>query len=536
MSVSEFPVLIVGAGPTGVMLAIELARRGVEVSVLDKQPACSPESRAIGIHARTLEIFDLVGVAEQVLEAGHRLDGFLVHTRARRTLRIRFAELDSPYPFLITLSQAETQRILDERLGHLGIRIQRGVEVLDVREAEDGVEVRTAGGLVRAGWVVGCDGAHSIVRRRLGLSFEGADYAQDWLMAEARIDWPLARNYFHVFAYVDPPFPVFPMPGGRCRVFVPEVANRARHGLAPDFEEIERLAASRGPAGMKLSDPSLLATFRCYRRSSKVMRSGRILIAGDAAHIHSPAGGQGMNTGLHDAFNLGWKLALVCQGHAPATLLDTYEQERVPVAASVLALTHGLVRIFTLSSPPKRWLRDRLLPAAAAVPGARLRYANRMSQLSHNYRGGPLAPAPSRARPGSLVAGDRLPDVGGLRCRGEAVSIFDLLRSAAHTLFVFPGQRQRSAAAEASVAHFAAWQTLVVTIVIASGTGVADSEVTDPELRAHRRYGALHGRLVLVRPDGYIARTASLGRAQLLESYLRGLVPPSEESDEIRMR
>ena len=524
MSVSEFPAVIVGAGPTGVMLAIELARRGVEVSIIDRRTDRSPESRAIGIHARTLEIFDLLGVAEEVLEAGHRLDGFIVHTRARRSLRVRFAGLDSPYPFLITLSQSETQRILDERLESLGIRIQRGVEALDVREAEDGVEVRTPGGVLRAGWVIGCDGAHSVVRRKLGLSFEGADYAQDWLMAEARVEWPLARDYFHVFAYVDPPFPVFPMPGGRCRVFVPEVANRARQGLAPDFEEIERLAALRGPAGMKLSDPSLLATFRCYRRSSKVMRSGRILIAGDAAHIHSPAGGQGMNTGLHDAFNLGWKLALVCQGRAPMALLDTYEQERAPVAASVTALTHALVRTFTVTSPTKRWLRDRLLPAAAAVPGARLRYADRMSQLSHNYRGGPLAPISGRPGRGGVVAGDRLADVAGLRRGPNAVSLFDLVRSPTHTLLVFAGRDGDLTGAQEAVARFGRWEPLLRTVMI-DGRRVANNGVVgDPDLRAHTRYAALGGRLVLVRPDGYIAGTASLGQPQLLESYLRGLV------------
>jgi hypothetical protein len=242
------------------------------------------------------------------------------------------------------------------------------------------------------------------------------------------------------------------------------------------------------------------------------MRRGRVMIAGDAAHVHSPAGGQGMNTGLHDAFNLGWKLALVAQHRAPEALLDTYSPERAPVAASVLALTHGLVRTFTIASPGKRWLRDRLLPAAGAVPGARRRYVARLSQVSHNYRGGPLAPAAARgwAR-GRLVAGDRAPDVAGL-----GRSIFDLLRGPEHALLVFAG---RSDHAVDAAARFGRWEPFVRTVVV--------GERDDRGLRAHRRYGALHGRLVLVRPDGYVARIAPLTRPEVVEQYLRSITAPA---------
>ena len=521
----DAPVVIVGAGPTGVMLGIELARRGVEVSILDRQPARSPESRAIGIHARTLEVFHRLGLVEQFLDLGHRLDGFTVHTRARRSLRVGFGGVESPYPFMLTLSQAETQRILEEHLEALGVSVQRGVRVLDLRDDGNGVELRTLWfgeereRAVRANWVVGCDGAHSIVRRSLGLPFDGEDYAQDWLMAEVNTDWPMARNHFHVFAHTAPPLPIFPMPGGRWRVFLPEVANRSNERQAPDMAEVERLAADRGPAGMRLTDPSLLATFRCYRRSTKLMRNGRVLIAGDSAHVHSPAGGQGMNTGLHDSFNLGWKLALVAQGQAPPGLLDTYQDERAPIAAEVLALTHRLVRTFTISSPAKRWLRDRLLPAAGALPGAKLRYASRVAQVSHNYRGGPLAPAAARAERRSIAPGDRLPDVPGLRLGETEVSMFDLLRTPVHTLLVFAGRRGDAKVAREAVDRFASREALVRAVTVGGRAGT----VADPELRAHRRYGALSGRLVLVRPDGYIAGMAPLDRPDAFEPYLRRL-------------
>ena len=530
-STDRVPVVIVGAGPTGVLLAIELARRGVEVRVLDKQSARPRESRALGIHARTLEVFHQLGLVEEFLELGHRVDGVVFHTRARRNGQASFAKLDSPYPFLLTLSQEETQRILDQRLETLGVTIDRGVDVVDLDGDAGGAELRVRRPGERrertllADWVVGCDGAHSIVRRRLGVPFDGDDYGQDWLMAEVNIDWSLASDRFHVFAYTPAVLPVFPLSSDRWRVFLPEVPNRScRERQAPDMPEIERLVAERGPAGMKVSDPTLLAAFRCYRRAAKTLRSGRLLIAGDAAHIHSPAGGQGMNTGLHDAFNLGWKLALVAQRRAPAALLDTYQAERVPVAEGVLALTHGLVRTFSMTSPRQRWLRDRVLPSVLAIPAAERRYVTRLAQLSHNYRGGPLTQAAARAGRNHIAPGDRLPSVAGLEFDGKPVSTLDLLGSPAHTLFVLTGETPEHDVVRRCLARFAPSDGLlrVVTITVRGASYQADA-ATDPDLSAHRRYHALHGRLLLVRPDGYLACQAPLTRPDIPERYLHRL-------------
>jgi 2-polyprenyl-6-methoxyphenol hydroxylase-like FAD-dependent oxidoreductase len=512
-------VVVVGAGPTGVMLAIELARRGVQVRVLDKQAWRPRETRAIGIHARTLEVFGQLGVVEEFVELGHRVDGATVHSRARRPAQVRFDRLDSPYPFLLTLGQDQTQRILDERLESLGVQIERDVTVLDLLQDRDAAMVRVQLGgerrerAITAGWVVGCDGAHSIVRRSLGVPFAGDDYAQDWLMAEMRVGWPLRRDHFHVFAYTAAPLPMFPLPSGRWRIFIPQVPGRAAEREAPGVEEVERLVAERGPAGMSLSDPSLLATFRTCRRSTRRLRSGRVLVAGDAAHIHSPAGGQGMNIGLQDAFNLGWKLALVAQGQAPAALLDSYAAERVPIAHGVLAFSHGLVRTFQVSSPRRRWVRDRALPAVMAVPAVQRRYLQRISQLSHNYRNGPLAP-PNAGR--GLAPGDRLPVVCGLVRDAQPCTTLDLLASPLHTLLVLAGDPPGTASARAAIARLNRWDHIVHTIRIDDRGGVGD-----PGSRAHQRYHALAGRLLLVRPDGYIAATAPLTRPEDLENYLR---------------
>ena len=522
------PVVIVGAGPTGVMLAIELARRGVEVRVLDRQSSRPTETRAIGIHARTLEVMHQLGLVEEFLSLGHRVDGVMFHLRGRRRAQVRFGRLSTPYPFLLTLSQEHTQRILDARLESLGVSIERGVDVVDVRQDAGGAGVLITGPggereqVLQAGWVVGCDGVHSIVRRRLGLAFDGDDYGQDWLMAEARTDWPIGSDRFHIFAHSPAVLAMFPLSRSRWRLFLPQVPGRGGERRAPDMEEIERLVAQRGPKGMRVSDPTLFATFRCYLRSTNTVRSGRVLIAGDAAHVHSPAGGQGMNTGLHDAFNLGWKLALVAHGQAAPSLLDTYQAERVPIATSVLALTHGLVRTFSMASPRKRFVRDLVLPIAMSTPVAQRRYTTRLSQLAHNYRRGPLASPEQRMARGRVAPGDRLPAVSGLQRDGKPVCTLDLLRSPAHTLLVLTGPRGDHETARQAIARMEPWASVVHTVVI--GEEPLDPEsVGDPGLRAHRRYDALDGQLLLARPDGYLATRGPLNRPDIPEQYLRRL-------------
>jgi hypothetical protein len=279
---------------------------------------------------------------------------------------------------------------------------------------------------------------------------------------------------------------------------------------------------------MKLRDPTLLQAFRCYRRQTNIMRRGRLLVAGDAAHIHTPAGGQGMNTGLHDACNLGWKLALVADQRSSPTLLDTYQQERLPIAAGVLEFTHDLVRLFTVGSPRKRWARDRLLPIAMSIPTAERRYTRRLSQISHTYRNGPLAPVTPRGVRRSIAAGDRLPSVNGLQRDGKPVSTLDLLASPAHTLLVLRGRRPHDAA-RAAIQRLAQFNGTVRIVAIDGPSGVNNSQaIADPRLDAHHRYRALRGQLLLVRPDGHLACRAPLERPDIPERYLQQLTHRSD--------
>ena len=242
----------------------------------------------------------------------------------------------------------------------------------------------------------------------------------------------------------------------------------------------------------------------------------------------APPAAKAWNTGIQDALNLGWKLALVAQGKSSPELLDSYQAERVPIAEGVLALTHRLVTTFTMASPRKRWLRDHLLPIVMAVPAAERRYINCLGQVSHHYKDSPLSAR--NAPPAPVASGERLPDVAGMELDGTPIRPLDLLRAGAHTLLVMTGRHTDQTSARRAAAWFAQWGDTVHTITInGAGTSSPAGEVADPYLRAHRRYGALNGRLLLVRPDGYLARQAPISQTRVIEAYLEQLTAVSAE-------
>jgi 2-polyprenyl-6-methoxyphenol hydroxylase-like FAD-dependent oxidoreductase len=297
---------------------------------------------------------------------------------------------------MLDIPQNESERLLTEHVARLGIRVEHSTEVAGVRPGPDRVEVvlRRPDGTtesVLAPYVVGCDGAKSTVRSELGMAFEGHPYPQDWLLADVALDWDRTPDEMHaIFNPSGRPAVCLPMAGNRWRVFLPFAGDRDNERRAPDLDEIAGLLAQRVPDRVRISAPTWLSTFRIQRRSASAYRKGRVFLAGDAVHVHSPAGGQGMNTGLLDAQNLAWKLAAVATGRAAAGLLDTYEPERAPVARDVLGLTHDLVRLGTISGRRQRVARAVLLPVASRLPGVPARSARRLSQLYVGYRSSPL--------------------------------------------------------------------------------------------------------------------------------------------------
>ena len=527
------PIVVVGAGPTGAMLGIELARQGADVRVIEKAPMPPAESRAGGIQSRTLELFARLGIVEELLSIGNRIKAINYYSGVRRIARVDFGYLDSPYPFMLHIPQYETQRVLDDCLGRLGVPVERGVELVGLNHDPHGVtlEAARAGGRrqqLSASYVVGCDGAHSVVRHQLNMPFDGQAYEWTWMGGDVRVDWAYPESEVHLFISRAGVLACLPFGGGRWRLITPKVDGRSTEQARPNLEELRSVVAERGPMAMRIDDPTWLGYFQASRRSAAHYRQGRVFLAGDAVHIHSPAAGQGMNTGLGDAANLGWKLGLVATGRAPTSLLDSYELERAPVAKGVIALTHRIMRVFD-STAPFRPLRDRLLPLPSRSRIVQRQVTRRFSQHWVSYRGGPLAPPAtgSFSRAPRVRSGDRAPQVTGLLLGGKDASVFDLISRPEHTVFITDGSpdtgRYRSTSELAPYRETVKWFR-----IRDSRDGYAGpADVTDPDGRFVKRYGIRPGWVCAIRPDGHVGY---IGEASRLRTYLsRCLIPETTQ-------
>lgn len=425
MGEKDVQVLVVGAGPAGLTLASELLAQGVSTRIIDQRDGAVTESRALALHARSLELFDAAGIADRMIAAGQPMRRMHMYVDGTELMKLDFSHNASGFGYGLGIPQRETELILRERIAELGGEVTARTELLAFEQSETGVvaRVRDSGGgvqSIKAEYMVGCDGAHSRVRHGLGLKFEGRPYPERWLMADARADWDASPDESHAFfrsrggAVV-----LLPLPGRLWRVVLPFVGERAPGN--PTLEEIQTLVDQRIPRKLVLSNPIWLTDFSCQLRLADHYRVGRVFLAGDAAHVHTPAGGQGMNVAIQDAFNLAWKLSLVLSGFSPDWLLDTYETERRPVAEGVLKLTDGIVTMARIANPVKRLLRDTIVPFASRLPAIQKRAARRTGQLHVSY-------GRSRLAVGAL-AGDRMPDVqaGGKR-------LYEALRSRKHVL------------------------------------------------------------------------------------------------------
>jgi 2-polyprenyl-6-methoxyphenol hydroxylase-like FAD-dependent oxidoreductase len=392
-------ILIVGAGPTGLMMACQLLRFGVKFRILDKQKDRAHESRAFAIQAKSMEIFQNLGLAEEFLKLARSNIDFAFFINGKKQIEINFQHFqhqDTPFPSVYFLPQTETERIMIEFLEKKGIYIERQKELITFTQDTQGVQATVKNNIsgstekINCAYTLGCDGAHSSIRHILNLSFEGNAYQQIFSLVDAGIEWSYSRNKFLFFVGKEGVFVHIPLTDKISRIML---AKRSTHSevklSAPNLIELEHLASLLTQVPVKLINPVWLSTFRLHHRGVTKYYQNRAFLAGDAAHIHSPLGGQGMNTGLQDATNLAWKLALVLKKETNLKLLDTYETERHPVGKILLKTTDQFFSLLTANGFFISKLRNWLLPYVISFLFSKKNIEKRlfwfMSQLNIHY-------------------------------------------------------------------------------------------------------------------------------------------------------
>jgi 2-polyprenyl-6-methoxyphenol hydroxylase-like FAD-dependent oxidoreductase len=508
-STRDADVLVVGAGPTGLVLALWLTRLGVRVRIIDKTAEAGTTSRAVAVQARTLEQYRQLGLADAIVDNGHRMAAVNLWVRHRHVARGVLGDMGagvSPYPYALIFPQDEHERLLIARLALLGVHVERRTELLSFDDAGGGVQARIARPdgsteTCSAAYIVGCDGAHSTVRQGLQIGFPGGTYEHLFYVADVDARGEAMNGELHVVLDTADFLAVFPLKGqGRARLIGTVREEHTRPDGDLSWNDVSRgiLESMR----IDVDRVNWFSTYHVHHRVADRFRSGRAFIAGDAAHIHSPVGGQGMNTGIGDAGNLAWKLAAVVQGRAAEALLDTYEPERIAFARRLVATTDEAFTGVTSPGAIARLLRldviPRLVPALFRIPAVRRFLFRTVSQTAIDYRGSAL----SEGRAGAIAGGDRLPWVAAEG--GAGTDNFAPLTSLDRQVHVYgdasPELRAACVARQVPL-HVFPWR---------ASTG-------DRGLRRNALY--------LVRPDGYVALADPEAASRTLGAYMdaRGL-------------
>jgi 2-polyprenyl-6-methoxyphenol hydroxylase-like FAD-dependent oxidoreductase len=530
----QLDVLVVGAGPTGLTLAAQLHALGATVRIVDRQVDRVHESRALAVLPRTLEVVRGLGISEKLVERGNDTVQLQLHF-GEQVVRTRLFDIgleDTAYPFLLFISQAETEAVLNEHLAARGIHVERGVELVAFAADVQGVTctLRHQDGnteQLHARHLAGCDGARSTVRRLAGIPFEGGSYPQTFVLGDLEVD-DLERGAAHAFVGASGMLFFFPLErpaSWRMLGMRPTVPGRTdEEPSEPSLADLQAVADAFNGGKLRLRDPVWLTYFRLHHRQAVHYRAGRVFLAGDAAHVHSPAGAQGMNTGIQDAWNLGWKLALVDRGVADEALLDTYETERLPIGRFVLRFTDRATSIATSDSPvvglTRTQVAPRLAPLVLRLSSLRAYGFRILSQLRIRYRDSPAVHEGQPVLRRGPRAGDRLPDAqivdqGNERWLQEA-----LATPTYHLLLCGP-------AAIWSLDQLAAIGERHAGLVAVHRLAreVAGGVLHDVRGEAFARLGVERAAQYLVRPDGHVGYRCAGTDLHGLERHLARWLP-----------
>lgn len=486
-------VLIVGAGPSGLMAAIELRRRGIDCRLIDKKDAPTQTSNAVAVHARSLEMWDNQGIINKVKGKAQRIEGLEIFSQSmKRLASMAFVKhLKSTYPCAWDIPQNQSEAVLIERLGELGLQVERSTELVSAKIHDDGIscEIKTAGAettIVECHYVIASDGFHSTLRNMLKVEYEGKDLKQEFIMIDTPLNYPVDLHKIAIFFHPEGLSGVFPMKES-ARIIV-EVANDKSYNRENGVtrETFIEVLKRRWSFDFQLGEARWMSHFFIHERLAKHYQSGRVFLVGDAAHAHSPAGGQGMNTGMQDAYNLGWKLAAVIKGELKDCVLDTYEPERRPVAQNVLKQSTAMTVAAAVKNPLLISLRNFFVRHVASRRVFQKNFANFIGELSYHYRQSPLSLGDKHI---NLRPGDRSP----------------IIHHSEHFVLYVPENWHKKAEIEALIKPHTSWIELCL----------ATAEQA-------KQLALKHG-FCLVRPDMYIACQGCCSKelAQWLDAWVK---------------
>ena len=515
-------VLIIGAGPAGMMAAIELSRFGIPVRLIEKTAKPADTSRAVTIQPRTLELFQQRGLAEKLVSKGNKVVAASVYGAGKRVFRLDFEGVDSEYNYELLVSQATTEQVMRDALDKQGVVIERESTLISFAQPERNGEITAvlehADGTLEkvvCKYMIDCEGAHSIARSTLGLEFAGETFDENYALGDLYIDGDIPETDLNIFSSEHGFMGLFPMGDRRFRLIASNPFSKPEKGTEPALEELQRIYDQRSHIPARFHDMTWSSWFRINSRMVDVMQKQQIFLGGDSAHIHSPAGGQGMNTGMQDMINLCWKLAMVIKGQAKPDLLTTYTPERVAVIKTVLTKTEGLTHAIGSENPIFRSVFNHIAPWIVSTDFVQKNSTERMCQLSLEYRDSPLSVANGHA--GSLRPGDRVPDFavtvlsheGSVEQEPRPASLLELMDPSTFTLFYsnITDPARTHAAIEGHVGAFHG---------IIRGHLIAPRDEQDAIFNV--KFGSSSS-ILLVRPDGYVSFMGSEESIPKLAEY-----------------
>ncbi len=528
------PILIVGAGPAGLSLALELSRHKVPVRIIDKETGRHHESRSLALHSRTLEIFEKLGVVDAILNRGKRVYNFKVYLKDKEALDLDFSNLKAPYPFICMLPQNETEEVLIEELVKYDVHVERQTKLLNIKEQSEGIKafIRNDRGekeSITTPFLIGCDGASSSVRRLMKIPFKRYGYVGNYLLADVLLSWDQNPDALRRFQHPSGAVTVIPIKDRHYRIMCDLEPNPCSYVVSETY--LKKVLLQRVPEDLEVEDIEWMSDQKLSYREAEQFRSNRVFLAGDAAHLHSPIGGQGLNLGIQDVFNLGWKLAYITHYHVRTVLLASYSRERKPVVQHVLKTTRRLTDLAAPSGFFSKRYQDLLFNLLNKTSALKLKTLADVSGLGTKYKKSSIVKSQKKWLffiP-SVKAGSRFLD-GDLinpKTRQE-VRLFSLIKNTQHHLFIFCRQRHLLKAKELLQDLNTKYSEVMGVHLISPDEELeVDHYWIDQDKEIAKPYRLGYPFMILVRPDGYIGLTAKGFSKKKVDFYFQTLLSAS---------